>query len=67
MWITCSTVGCKPGEVNVFDSMLGNDLPDGTKVQIAPLLCTSQKQIVSLYLILRCRYAFALPEFHCVS
>ena len=30
-WITCSTVGCKPGEVNVFDSMLGHDLPDRTR------------------------------------
>ena len=34
-WITCSTVGCKRGEVNVFVSMLGHDLPDRTKEQIA--------------------------------
>ena len=43
-WLTCSTIGCEPGVVNIFDSMSGKDLPTRAKEQITSLVCTPLKQ-----------------------
>ena len=45
-WLTCSTIGCEPGVVNIFDSMSGKDLPTRAKEQITSLVCTPLKQVI---------------------
>ena len=45
-WITISTSGCLPGEVNVFDSMPSTDLPKRAKEQIASIIYTPKHKFI---------------------
>ena len=44
-WLTVSTIGCEPGHVNVYDSMLSFNVPRRTKEQIAAILFFSHEHI----------------------
>ena len=37
-WITISTIGCSPGDINIFDSLPTIDLPKRAKEQIAAIV-----------------------------
>ena len=39
-WVCVSTVGCRAGVINVFDSMHTRDVPMKTKVSIASMMTT---------------------------
>ena len=44
-WITISTIGCSPGDINIFDSLPTIDLPKRAKEQIAAIVCTPKRKI----------------------
>ena len=44
-WITISNIGCKPGIVNIYDSIPNNSLSSRTKEQIAAILFTDKTHI----------------------
>ena len=44
-WITISTIGIKPGCVNIFNSIPHGSVPYGTKEQFAAILCSEQDYI----------------------
>ena len=44
-WIIISTIGCSPGDINIFDSLPTIDLPKRAKEQIAAIVCTSKRKI----------------------
>ena len=44
-WITISNIGCKPGIVNIYDSIPNNSLSSRTKEQIAAILFTDNMHI----------------------
>lgn len=48
-WICASTKGCRPGAVNVFDSMRTGDVPFATKEVIAALINSDRKKIHMLF------------------
>ena len=49
-WVTLSTIGCEPGHVDVFDSMVpATELTQSMELQIAALLHTDRKEITVTY------------------
>ena len=47
-WVCVSTIGCKDGAINVYDSMLTGDVPIMTKEDIASMMTT---RCACIYLI----------------
>ena len=50
-WITLSTIGCHEGQVQLYDSMIGElcEPEMHVQMQIASLICASVKQISCMY------------------
>ena len=48
-WVTISNIGCKPGTVNVFDSLPNNSVSSRTKEQIAAIVFSEKKDIQLQY------------------
>ena len=44
-WVTLSNIGCKPGTVNIFDSIPNNPISSRTKEQIAAILFSEKEEI----------------------
>ena len=48
-WVTVSTIGCKPGEICLYDSLARKPSKD-LEAQIAALLCTKERSITIRYI-----------------
>ena len=44
-WVTVSTFGCDPGEINYYDSLFKGKITDSVKKQICNLLHSKEKKI----------------------
>ena len=61
-WVTVSTIGCKDGEIFVYNSQTSSLTTSLTK-QIVSLLATPKKNITVMYVYVQCRMAIQIVAF----